>query len=93
VAEAFIAHPEEVSTRKEAIEILAPSRDVRAVPALLSALNFHVGNTDSERIALRAAQALRELHPNTPAAVQGLLGRHRPREQQQRQRPRASASR
>lgn len=74
VAEAFIAHPEEVSTRKEAIEILAPSRDVRAVPALLSALNFHVGNTDSERIALRAAQALRELHPNTPAAVQGLLG-------------------
>ena len=74
VAEAFTAHPEEVSTRKEAIEILAGSNDVRAVPALLSALNFHVGNTDSERIALQAAQALRALHPNQPAAVQGLLG-------------------
>lgn len=74
VAEAFTAHPEEVSTRKEAIEILAGSNDPRAVPALLSALNFHVGNTDSERIALQAAQALRALHPNQPAAVQGLLG-------------------
>jgi len=74
VAEAFMAHPEEVSTRKEAIEILAGSNDARAVPALISALNFHVGNTDSERIALQAAQALRALHPNQPAAVQGLLG-------------------
>jgi len=74
VAESFIAHPEEVSTRKEAIDILAASHDPRAVPALLSALNFHVGNTDSERVALQAAQALRELHPTTPAAVQGLLG-------------------
>jgi HEAT repeat protein len=73
VVEAFNAHPEEVSTRKEAIEILAGSNDVRAVPALLNALNFHVGNTDSERIALHAAQALREMHPNQPAAVQGLL--------------------
>jgi HEAT repeat protein len=74
VVEAFIAHPEEVSTRKEAIDILAGSHDERAVPALLSALQFHVGNTDSERIALQAAQALRELHPNTPQVVQGLLG-------------------
>lgn len=73
VAEAFISHPEEVSTRKEAIDILTGSHDVRAVPALLSALNFHVGNTDSERVALQAAQALRELHPNTPTVVQGLL--------------------
>ena len=74
VATAFTAHPEEVSTRKEAIEILAGSHDLRAVPALLSALQFHVGNSDSERIALRAAQAIKELHPaNNPQVVQGLL--------------------
>ena len=75
VATAFTAHAEEVSTRKEAIEILAGAHDLRAVPALLSALQFHVGNSDSERIALRAAQALKDLHPaNNPAVVQGLLG-------------------
>ena len=75
VATAFTAHSEEVSTRKEAIEILAGAHDLRAVPALLSALQFHVGNSDSERIALRAAQALKDLHPaNNPAVVQGLLG-------------------
>ncbi len=75
VGAAFTAHPEEVSTRKEAIEILAGSHDARAVPALISALQFHVGNSDSERIALRAAQALKELHPaNNPQLVQALLG-------------------
>ncbi len=73
VVEAFNAHPEEVSTRKEAIEILAGSHDRRAVPGLLSALEFRVGNTDSERIALRAAQALADLHPQEPATVQRLL--------------------
>jgi HEAT repeat protein len=74
VNEAFVAHPEEVSTRKEAIEILAASHDARAIPALLNALEFHAGNSDSERIALRAAQALREMHPeNNPQVVQKLL--------------------
>ncbi len=74
VVTAFNAHPEEVSTRKEAIEILAGSHDPRAIPALINALQFHVGNSDSERIALRAAQALKELHPtNNPSVVQALL--------------------
>ncbi len=74
VVTAFNAHTEEVSTRKEAIEILAGSHDARAIPALVNALQFHVGNSDSERIALRAAQALQDLHPqNNPAVVQALL--------------------
>jgi HEAT repeat protein len=73
VVTAFTSHAEEVSTRKEAIEILAGAHDVRAVPGLLSALDFHLGNTDSERIALRAAQAIKDLHPRDPAVVTKLL--------------------
>jgi hypothetical protein len=63
-------------------------RDPRAIPALLNALEFSPGNSESERIALRAAQALkrdapREQRPGHPAAP----GHHRPRLGQQRLRP------
>jgi HEAT repeat protein len=74
VNEAFVDHRDEIAVRKEAIEILAGSSDPRAIPALLNALEFSPGNTESERIALRAAQALKELHPaNNPQVVQRLL--------------------
>lgn len=69
VAQAFIEHREEIATRKEAIEILATVDDARAIPALLAALEFSPGNSESERIALRAAQALRDLHPQNNADV------------------------
>ncbi|MBK8691349.1 MAG: HEAT repeat domain-containing protein [Deltaproteobacteria bacterium] len=74
VNEAFVDHRDELAVRKEAIEILAGSGDARAIPALLNALEFSPGNSESERIALRAAQALKELHPaNNPQVVQRLL--------------------
>jgi HEAT repeat protein len=73
IVDAFRAHPQEVSTRKEAIPILAGCHDPRAVPALLSALEFSPGNSDSERIALQAAQALEVLRPTSPDALQKLL--------------------
>ncbi len=69
VAQSFIDHRDEIATRKEAIEILATARDPRAIPALLAALEFSPGNSESERIALRAAQALREMHPENNADV------------------------
>jgi HEAT repeat protein len=69
VAQSFIDHRDEIATRKEAIEILATARDPRAIPALLAALEFSPGNSESERIALRAAQALREMHPENNAEV------------------------
>jgi len=69
VAQTFIDHREEIATRKEAIEILASSRDARAIPALIAALEFSPGNSESERIALRAAQALRDMHPTTNPEV------------------------
>lgn len=75
----FSAHADETIFRRESIEILAQSKDVRAVPALVSALSYRPGNADSERIALRAAQALKELAPQIPEAekarvAQALLG-------------------
>ena len=74
VNEAFVDHRDEIAVRKEAIEILAGSGDPRAIPALLNALEFSPGNSESERIALRAAQALKELHPTSnPQVVQRLL--------------------
>lgn len=74
VNETFVDHRDEIAVRKEAIEILAGSGDPRAIPALLNALEFSPGNTESERIALRAAQALKELHPTgNPLVVQRLL--------------------
>lgn len=74
VNEAFVDHRDEIAVRKEAIEILAGSADPRAIPALLNALEFSPGNTESERIALRAAQALKELRPaNNPQVAQRLL--------------------
>jgi HEAT repeat protein len=64
--------------RKEAIEILAESKDPRAIDALLSALTFRAGSQDSERIALRAVQGLKTMVANIPeakrsAVVQGLV--------------------
>lgn len=64
IVTAFTNNREDTVMRREAIEILAASQDPRAVPALLSALNFQAGSQDSERVALRAAQALKELAPN-----------------------------
>lgn len=58
VVEAFVAHPEELATRREAMPIIAGSRDPRAVPAYISALQFSMGNADSENIALEAARAV-----------------------------------
>lgn len=57
----FVAHPDESIMREEAMVILAQSQDPRAIPALVSALNYRVGNADSERVALRAVQALKEM--------------------------------
>ncbi len=74
INQSFLDHREEIATRKEAIEILASSRDPRAIPALLAALEFSPGNSESERIALRAAQALREMRPaNNPEVVRRLI--------------------
>ena len=74
VSQAFVDHRDEIGVRKEAIEILASCNDPRAIPALLSALEYTPGNTESERIAQRAAQALRDLHPaNNPQVVARLL--------------------
>lgn len=74
VGESFVDHREEIGVRKEAIEILANSNDPRAIPALLSALEFSPGNTESETIALRAGRALKEMHPaNNPQVAQRLL--------------------
>ncbi len=69
VNDAFIGHRDEIAVRKEAIEILAGSNDPRAIPALLNALEFSPGNTESEQIALRAAQALKLMNPAGNAQV------------------------
>lgn len=69
VNEAFVDHRDEIAVRKEAIIILAGSGDARAIPALLNALEYSPGNSESEQIALRAAQALEELHPTGNAQV------------------------
>lgn len=58
VVDAFTGHPDELGTRRDAMEILAAARDPRAIPAYISALQFSMGNNDSERIALSAAQAV-----------------------------------
>jgi HEAT repeat protein len=78
VARTFIANADDTILRREAIEILAQSQDPRAIDALLSALTFRQGNADSERVALRAAQALKEMAASIPDAkktsvVQGLV--------------------
>lgn len=62
VSRAFLEHRDELVTRREAIVILTDSHDPRAVPALLAALEFSPGNGDSERIALSAAQTLRDMN-------------------------------
>lgn len=73
VARAFLEHRDEIATRREAIVILTDSRDPRAVPALLTALEFSPGNGDSERVALSAAQALKDMdlaqHPQKAQIV------------------------
>lgn len=61
VVDAFTSHPEEMATRRDAMEILAAARDPRAIPAYISALQFSMGNNDSERIALSAAQTVRAM--------------------------------
>lgn len=78
VARTFVANPDDNIMRKEAIEILAESKDPRAIDALLSALTFRAGSQDSERIALRAVQGLKTMVANIPeakrsAVVQGLV--------------------
>jgi HEAT repeat protein len=78
ISRAFIANPDDTILRREAVEILAQSQDPRALDALLSALSFRQGSADSERVALRAAQALRDMGeavpaPRRAAVVQGLV--------------------
>lgn len=62
----FQAHSDESIMRNEAIVILAQSQDPRAIPALISALQYRPGNQDSERLALRAAQAIKEMEAQIP---------------------------
>lgn len=58
VVEAYTGHPEEMATRREAMPILAGSRDPRAIPAYISALQFTTGNAESEGMALESARAV-----------------------------------
>lgn len=58
VVAAYTEHPEELATRREAMPILAGSRDPRAIPGYISALQFTTGNGDSEGMALDAARAV-----------------------------------
>ncbi|MDP3276069.1 MAG: hypothetical protein Q8Q09_12790 [Deltaproteobacteria bacterium] len=67
ISRAFMANQDDNILRREAIEILAQSKDPRALEALMSALSFRPGNADSERIALRSAQALKEMAASMPA--------------------------
>jgi HEAT repeat protein len=73
IARTFIANPDDNIMRKEAIEILAESRDPRAIDALLSALTFRAGSQDSERIALRAVQGLKTMAASIPEAKKSLV--------------------
>lgn len=66
LVQSFLAHPDDNIARSEAMSILAQSQDPRAIPALLSALQFRPGNGDSERVALRAVQALKEMASTMP---------------------------
>jgi HEAT repeat protein len=73
IARTFIANPDDNIMRKEAIEILAESKDPRAIDALLSALTFRAGSQDSERIALRAVQGLKTMVASIPEAKKGAV--------------------
>lgn len=66
IVTAFTAHADETIFRREAIDILAQSKDIRALPALVAALQYRAGNGDSERVALRAAQAIKDLAGEIP---------------------------
>jgi HEAT repeat protein len=70
IVEAFTAHPEENTTRRDAMEILAAARDPRAIPAFISALQFSMGNNDAETIALNAASTV-EAMCAPPGAARG----------------------
>jgi HEAT repeat protein len=79
LVQAFQAHREDTGSRGEAMSIFALSQDPRAIPALLAALQYTVGSNESERLALRAVQALKDMAPqipaaNRPAVVSGLIG-------------------
>jgi HEAT repeat protein len=67
----FQAHTDENIMRNEAMPILADSQDPRAIPALLSAMQFQVGVGDSERLARRAAEALKGMATTIPEGQRG----------------------
>jgi HEAT repeat protein len=68
LTESFVSHPDDNVARASAIEVLAQSQDPRAIPGLIAALSFRPGTADSERVALRAVQALKEMAPQIPEA-------------------------
>lgn len=69
VVTAFTEHPEEMATRREAMPIIAGSRDPRAIPAYISALQFSMGNADAENIALESARAVLAMCTSSDARV------------------------